>query len=186
VIVRETSLRGACLLELERHVDERGFFARTFDPDELAAHGLATQIAQMSMARNTAAGTVRGMHFQFPPHAEVKFVRCTRGAVHDVIVDLRPESPTFGRSYAVELDADTGATLYVPERFAHGYQTLTDDADVTYAMTAAYAPDAAAGLRHDDPALGIAWPLPVSRISERDTGWPLLEECRAELTQRLA
>ena len=185
MIVRETTLPGAFLLELERHVDERGFFARTFDPDELAAHGLATQIVQMSMARNTSVGTVRGMHFQFPPFAEVKFVRCTRGAVHDVIVDLRPESPTFAQSYAVDLDADTGATLYVPERFAHGYQTLTDDADVTYAMTAQYAPDEAAGLRHDDPALGIGWPLPVSCISERDRGWPLLEECRTELTQRL-
>jgi dTDP-4-dehydrorhamnose 3,5-epimerase len=186
VILRETTLAGAFLIELERHVDERGFFARTFDPDELAAHGLATQIVQMSMARNTSVGTVRGMHFQFPPHAEVKFVRCTRGAVHDVIVDLRPESPTFGRSYAVDLDADAGATLYVPERFAHGYQTLTDGADVTYAMTAHYAPEAAAGLRYNDPALGIAWPLRVSCISERDVRWPLLEECRADLTRRLA
>jgi dTDP-4-dehydrorhamnose 3,5-epimerase len=105
--------------------------------------------------------------------------------VHDVIVDLRPESPTFGRSYAVVLDADGGATLYVPERFAHGYQTLTDDADVTYAMTAQYAPEAAAGLRHDDPALGIEWPLPVSRVSDRDRAWPLLDECSGELRQRL-
>jgi dTDP-4-dehydrorhamnose 3,5-epimerase len=184
MIFREATLAGAFLIELEQHVDERGFFARTFDPEELAAHGLAAQIVQMSMAHNTSAGTVRGMHFQYPPYAEVKFVRCTRGAVHDVIVDLRPESPTFAQSYAVDLDADTGATLYVPERFAHGYQTLTDETDVTYAMTAPYAPEAAAGLRHDDPELGIAWPLAVSCISERDRGWPLLEETRAKLTRR--
>jgi dTDP-4-dehydrorhamnose 3,5-epimerase len=182
---RETPLAGAFLIELERHPDERGFFARTFDPEELAAHGLSTRIVQMSMARNTAAGTVRGMHFQFPPFAEVKLVRCTRGAVLDVIVDLRPESPTFGRHYGVELDAEAGATLYIPERFAHGYQTLSDDADVNYAMTAPYAPDAAAGLRHDDPALGISWPLPVTAISERDTVWPLFDEARAELVRRL-
>jgi len=185
LIFHETTLAGAFLVELERHLDERGFFARTFDPEEFAAVGLTTEIVQMSIARNTSAATIRGLHFQYPPFAEVKLVRCTRGAVHDVIVDLRPESSTFGQCYAVDLDEDIGATLCVPERFAHGYQTLTDEAEVTYAMTAPYAPDAAAGLRYDDPALGIRWPLPVTRISERDMSWPLLATTTAELAERL-
>jgi dTDP-4-dehydrorhamnose 3,5-epimerase len=186
VIFRETALPGAFVIELERHVDDRGFFARTFARDELEAAGLATELVQASISWNAAAGTVRGLHFQYPPFAEAKIVRCTRGAVHDVIVDLRPESPTFAHTLAVELDDSERRALYVPERFAHGYQVLVDDCEVSYAMSAAYAPYAAAGLPFDDDDLGIAWPLPIGMTSDRDRAWPALAVARDELTRRMA
>jgi dTDP-4-dehydrorhamnose 3,5-epimerase len=167
-----TPLDGAFVVELERHEDERGFFARTWAEEELAAHGLAARIVQCSISRNTHAGTVRGMHFQTHPHWEVKLVRCTAGAVYDVIVDLRRDSPTHARWFAAELDAERGNALYIPKGLAHGFQTLADGAEVLYMMGDPYVPGAATGVRYDDPAFGIEWPLPVRTINERDRTWP--------------
>lgn len=182
----ETALKGAFLVDLERHEDDRGFFARTFSVDDFCHRGLESVVVEASVAHNHRAGTVRGMHFQFPPSAETKVVRCTRGRILDVIVDLRPGSVTYLGHVAVELTAENGAALYVPRRFAHGYQTLTDQTEVTYMMDTRYDPNAASGLRHDDPALAIEWPLAVGAISERDSAWPLYEEVRAELEERMA
>jgi dTDP-4-dehydrorhamnose 3,5-epimerase len=166
-------IEGAYLIELELHEDERGFFARSWSPEELAAAGLNPGLAQASLSRNTRAGTLRGLHFQREPHAEAKIVRCTRGAIFDVVVDLRADSPTRGGWFGAELDELGGAALYVPEGCAHGFQTLTDDADVFYLISEAYAPEAAAGVRWDDPAFAIAWPPAAARtISERDRAWP--------------
>jgi dTDP-4-dehydrorhamnose 3,5-epimerase len=176
VIFTETRLAGAFTIDVEPHEDERGFFARVWDGEELAAHGLETRAVQSSIAYNHAAGTLRGLHYQEPPFAETKLVRCTAGAICDIVVDLRPESPTFLEWVAVELTAENRRTLYVPERFAHGYQTLADATEVWYQMSAPYAPDAARGLRWDDPRLAIEWP-PAGRriISPRDLAWPPLE-----------
>lgn len=184
--IEDLPLAGAHVLVPEPFEDARGLFARTFDRDELEARGLRADIVQESVSWNRSAGTVRGMHLQLPPHAEVKLVRCTRGAILDVIVDLRPESSTFGRTASVRLDAETRRTLYVPERFAHGYQVLEDDTELTYAMTARFEPSAAFGIRHDDPALEIAWPLRVGEISERDLTLPTLAEAETELRTALA
>jgi dTDP-4-dehydrorhamnose 3,5-epimerase len=169
------SLEGAQLVELEPHEDERGFFARMWCREEFEAHGLSPELAQSSISRNARSGTLRGLHFQRAPHEEAKLVHCTRGAIFDVIVDLRPDSPSHLAWFGVELDAARGAGLYVPEGFAHGFQTLVDDTDVLYMISRAYAPDAAAGLRWDDPALAIEWPPAAARtISERDRAWPSL------------
>jgi dTDP-4-dehydrorhamnose 3,5-epimerase len=167
-----TPLEGAYLLELERHEDERGFFARTWAAEELAAHGLAANVVQCSVSRNTYAGTLRGMHFQEPPHWEVKLVRCTAGAVYDVIVDLREGSPTHAQWFGAELDAERGTALYIPKGFAHGFQTLVDGAEVLYMMADPYVPEAASGVRFDDPAFGIEWPLPIRTMNDRDRSWP--------------
>jgi dTDP-4-dehydrorhamnose 3,5-epimerase len=168
-----TDLPGAYVVELERHVDERGFFARAWADEEFDAAGLTSALAQCSISRNTRAGTLRGMHFQTHPHEEAKLVRCTRGSVYDVIIDLRPESPTHRRWIGVGLDGDSGRALYVPEGFAHGFQTLEDDTDVLYMISTPYAPESAAGVRWDDPAFGIAWPeAPERTISDRDRAWP--------------
>lgn len=167
-----TELSGAFLIKPERHDDERGFFARTWCRDEFTEHGLAAELAQCSISRNTFAGTLRGLHFQTAPHEEVKLVRCTAGAIFDVIVDLRPGSATHAHWIGVELDAESGTALYVPKRFAHGFQTLVDGAEVLYMISEPYVPEAASGLRWDDPALGIDWPLPVRSMSERDRAWP--------------
>ena len=165
-------LDGAFLVELERHEDERGFFARTWDGDEFAAHGLAAGVVQSSISRNTSAGTLRGLHFQSAPHEETKLVRCTRGVIYDVIVDLRPGSATHARWLGVELDAERGTALYVPKGFAHGFQTLVDETDVFYMMSTPYVADASTGVRWDDPAFAIAWPETDSRtLSERDRSW---------------
>jgi dTDP-4-dehydrorhamnose 3,5-epimerase len=170
-----TELPGAYVVELERHVDERGFFARAWSGDEFEATGLTSALSQCSISRNTRAGTLRGMHFQRHPHEEAKLVRCTRGSIWDVIIDLRPESPTHRRWIGVELDAASGRALYVPEGFAHGFQTLEDDTDVLYMISTPYAPESAAGVSWDDPAIGITWPEAPSRtISERDRAWPRL------------
>ena len=170
---RPTKLEGAYVLELERSEDERGFFARTWCRDELAAHGLTTDVAQCSVSRNALAGTLRGLHFQTAPHEEVKLVRCTRGVIFDVIVDLRPGSRSHGDWYGLELDAERGNALYIPKGFAHGFQTLADDSEVFYMMSDPYVPEAARGVRWDDPAFGIDWPAAESRvISERDLAWP--------------
>jgi dTDP-4-dehydrorhamnose 3,5-epimerase len=171
LIFEETELAGAYRVRLERHGDERGFFARAFCREEFRDHGLEADVAQANLSVNRRRGTVRGLHFQLPPAAEVKMVRCVRGAVHDVILDLRPESPTFGDSLGVELDDENREMLYVPKGFAHGFQTLTDDAEVFYLVTAAYAPERERGVRYDDPRFEIEWPLEVSEISEKDRTW---------------
>jgi dTDP-4-dehydrorhamnose 3,5-epimerase len=170
----ETPLKGAFVVELELIRDERGYFARTWTPEDFAAHGLSSRIVQCSTAYNGRQGTLRGMHFQIAPHAEVKLVRCTRGAIYDVIVDLRPDSATRHAWTAVELSAEAPRMLYIPEGFAHGYQTLEDETEVFYQMSEYYHPESARGLRWDDPALSIEWPLPVTVISQRDTEHPLL------------
>jgi dTDP-4-dehydrorhamnose 3,5-epimerase len=182
----ETKLAGAFLIDLERREDNRGFFARTFCQNEFAEHGLNTTIAQANLAFNRYQGTLRGMHFQFPPKAESKLVRCPRGGIVDIIVDLRPESPTYLDHIAVELNEENGTALYVPERFAHGYQVLADNTETTYQVGEFYAPETEGGLRYDDPKLGLAWPLPVAEISEKDEGWALLEEVEPEVRRRMA
>jgi dTDP-4-dehydrorhamnose 3,5-epimerase len=168
-----TKLGDAFVLELERHEDERGFFARAWCRDELREHGLVAELAQCSISRNARAATLRGMHFQTAPYEEAKLVRCTAGSIFDVIIDLRPESPTYGDWLGVELDARRGNALYVPKGFAHGFQTLVDDTDVLYMISDPYMPEASSGVRWDDPAFGIEWPPAEGRtISERDRDWP--------------
>ena len=174
MIFSETKLTGAFIIDLELREDERGGFARTFCQHEFEEHGLKPQVAQCNLSFNHKAGTLRGMHYQVAPAAETKLVRCTRGVILDVIVDLRPGSPSYLEYVAVELSADNRRALYVPELFAHGYQALTDHAEVSYQVGEFYTPGHERGLRHDDPRLGIAWPLPVSVISEKDAAWPLL------------
>lgn len=170
----ELPLPGAYVVELQPHADERGFFARTFCAGEFAARGIESAVAQCNVSVNWRRGTVRGMHYLASPAGEAKLVRCTQGAVYDVIVDMRPDSPTYQRHAAVELTARNRVALYIPRLFAHGFQTLEDDTEVFYQMSAPHAPGHERGLRHDDPALAIAWPLPVSVISDKDRGWPLL------------
>ena len=171
----ETPLAGAWLVEIEPNVDSRGSFARLWCEDEFRAHGIPTDLVQINESVNTDVGTVRGMHFQHPPHAETKLVRCTRGRVFDVVVDLREGSATHRRWHGVELSGTGGAQLFVPAGFAHGYQVLEPDSVLNYLMGARYAPGAADGLRWDDPAIGIDWPLDVDpKLSERDATWPLL------------
>lgn len=173
MIFTPTELDGAYVVDLEPREDERGFFARAWAQDEFGAHGLSTDVVQANIAFNRRKGTLRGMHFQREPHAEAKLVRCTRGALYDVIVDLRPGSPTQARWIGVELTADNRRMLYVPEGFAHGYQTLVDDTEAHYQVSAAYAPDAEGGVRWDDPAFGIEWPDPdPSVMSDKDRSWP--------------
>lgn len=174
MIFAATQLGDACLIDIEPREDERGFFARTWCRQELAAQGLDTEIAQENLSFNRHRGTIRGLHFQRSPHEETKIVRCVRGAIFDVIVDLRPHSPTYLRWQGFELTAENRRALYIPKGFAHGFQSLTDDVEITYRISAFYAPEAAGGYRYDDAAFGIAWPLPVTVISERDLGWPPL------------
>ncbi len=170
-----TGLEGAYLIELERHEDERGFFARVWCREELALNDLDTELAQCSLSRNARSGTLRGMHFQREPHAETKLLRCTRGAIYDVIVDLRPGSPTEGKWFGATLDENEAAGIYVPKGLAHGFQTLVDNTDVLYMISTPYAPEASSGVRWDDPAFGIRWPETAHRtLSERDRTWPLL------------
>ncbi len=182
----ETRLAGAFILELERREDERGFFARTFCQDEFRAHGLKTTIAQANLASNIRRGTLRGMHFQYPPAAESKLVRCTRGAILDIIVDLRPESPTFLDHIEVELSADNGRSLYVPERFAHGYQALEDGTDTSYQVGEFYAPTHEAGLMYNDPRLRLTWPLPVTVMSAKDQVFAPFNVVETELRARMS
>jgi dTDP-4-dehydrorhamnose 3,5-epimerase len=186
VIFTETELKGAFVIDLERREDSRGFFARAFCQDEFNEHGLKPVIAQANIAFNRRKGTLRGMHFQFPPAPETKLVRCTRGAILDIIVDLRPESATYLEHVAIELSADNYRALYVPERFAHGYQVLEDTTETSYQAGEFYAPGAEGGLRYDDPRLGVSWPLPVTEISEKDREWPLLSEIEPELARKMA
>jgi len=172
----ETILQGAYLIVPDLLEDERGFFARTFCRREFAEMGINSDFVQGNISYNKKKGTLRGMHYQIRPHAEVKLVRCTAGAIYDVIVDLRPESPTFRQWISAELTASNHETLYIPERFAHGFQTLSDDAEVIYHHSAYYAPENEHGLRFDDSSLGIAWPLPVAVISDRDKNHPLMDD----------
>jgi dTDP-4-dehydrorhamnose 3,5-epimerase len=170
-----TPLDGALVIDLAPIADDRGYFSYLYCAKQAAAHGIATNVAQVKLSYNKRRGTLRGMHYQIPPAAETKLVRCTRGAVYDVIVDLRPNSRTYLKHFGIELSAEQHRTLYVPALFAHGYQTLTDDAEVTYQVDEFYAPQHERGLRYDDPRLGLRWPLPVSVISPKDASWPLLE-----------
>lgn len=166
-----TRFEGAVLIELEPAQDARGMFARTFCEREFAAAGLETRFVQHSMSYTAQKGSVRGMHFQTPPASEVKIVACTRGRIFDVIIDLRAGSPTCGDWQGFELSAENRNRLYIPKGFAHGFQTLTADADVAYLISEFYAPGHASGVRYDDPAFSIVWPLPVTMVSERDLGW---------------
>lgn len=169
-----TKLQGAFLIDLERLEDDRGFFARGFCASEFEEYGLNPSIAQANVSFNPSMGTLRGMHYQVPPAAETKLVRYTRGAIYDVIVDLRPDSPTYLSHLGVELTAENRTALYVPEVCAHGYLTMADDTEVTYQVGAFYAPEHERGLPHDDPSLAIEWPLPVRVISDKDRTWPRL------------
>jgi dTDP-4-dehydrorhamnose 3,5-epimerase len=181
MIFTETKLKGAFIIEIEQLQDHRGFFARTFCMKEFETHGLKPTIAQCNLCFNYKKGTLRGMHYQAAPATEAKLVRCSRGAIYDVIIDMRPESPTYKLHIGVELTAENRRALYVPDMFAHGYQTLTDEAEVVYQMSEFYAPDYQLGLRYDDPAFGIEWPLPVSEISEKDASLPLFESVPVEV-----
>ncbi|HEY1714368.1 MAG TPA: dTDP-4-dehydrorhamnose 3,5-epimerase [Solirubrobacteraceae bacterium] len=173
MIFAATRLNDAVIIDVERHGDERGYLARTFCEEEFADHGLATRFVQSSTIVSPRRHTLRGLHYQRAPHREVKLVRCIRGAARVTIVDLRPESPSYIQWLGVELSQDNGRLLYVPEGCAQGYQTLADDTEVLYQMTHHYVPDAATGVRWDDPAFGIEWPPAAERIiSARDGAWP--------------
>jgi dTDP-4-dehydrorhamnose 3,5-epimerase len=168
----ETSLPGAWVIELDPLGDERGWFARTFDTDEFEARGLNPVVAQCNVSFNARGGTLRGMHYQAEPHGESKLVRCTRGAIFDVAVDLRKDSSAFSNWHGVELSAENRRAFYIPAGLAHGFQTLTDDCEVTYQMGHHYVPEAGRGVRFDDPAFGIEWPAPPATISEKDRSYP--------------
>jgi dTDP-4-dehydrorhamnose 3,5-epimerase len=185
MIFTETKLKGAFILDLKRHEDNRGFFARTFCQREFIQHGLKPIIAQANVSFNIKKGTLRGMHFQYPPAAESKLMRCNRGGIIDIIVDLRPESSTYLDHVAVELTADNYRSLYVPERFAHGYQVLEDFTETSYQVGEFYTPSAEGGLMYNDPRLGIKWPLSVTVISPKDNSWKLLTEIEPELRRRM-
>ncbi len=167
-----TELPGAFVVDLEPISDDRGFFARSWCREEFRARGLSAELSQCSISFNRAKGTLRGMHYQLAPYGEAKLVRCTMGAVHDVIIDLRPDSPTYLRSVAVELSSHNRRALFIPEGFAHGFQTLADDTEVFYQMSQSYVPDAARGARWNDPTFAIQWPEAERTISGRDQQWP--------------
>ena len=168
----ETALKGVFLIDLKRIEDHRGFFARGWCRDEFAGHGLNPNMVQLNLGFNYRKGTLRGLHYQDPPQQEAKLVRCTRGAIFDVFVDLRPTSPTRGQWFGAELSSDNTRMLYAPEGFAHGYQTLTDDTEMYYMTSGSYLAAAVRGVRYNEPAFGISWPLPVAAISEADEKWP--------------
>jgi dTDP-4-dehydrorhamnose 3,5-epimerase len=174
MIFTETDLKGAFVIDLELKHDHRGFFARSFCAQDFEAHGLKPTVAQCNLSFNHKKGTLRGMHYQISPAAETKLVRCTKGAIYDVIIDMRPESPTFLQHFGVELTDDNRRALYIPEMFAHGYQALTDGAEVVYQVGEFYTPGYERGLHHNDPFFNIKWPQEVTEISEKDSNWPLL------------
>jgi dTDP-4-dehydrorhamnose 3,5-epimerase len=171
---QESPLAGAYTIEMDRLEDERGFFARSYCAQEFAAHGLATHMPQSSVSFNPGRGTLRGMHYQAEPHAEDKLVRCTAGAIYDVIVDLRPRSPTLRRWFGVELSAVNHRSLFVPRGLAHGFITLRDETEVLYMISAPYVPGFERGVRWNDPAIGISWPMAPSAVAARDAAYPLL------------
>lgn len=172
MIFRETTLKGAFVIETEKFEDKRGFFARAWSQKEVEANGLISRVAETNISFSKRRGTLRGMHYQVAPYEQVKLVRCTAGAIYDVIIDMRPDSPTFRKWTGVELTAENYRMLYVPEHFAHGFQTLEDDTEVTYQVSQFYSPESERGVRHDDPVFQVEWPLPVEVISEKDTAWP--------------
>lgn len=174
--IQTTPLAGAVLVDVRRLEDQRGFFARTFCRQEFLDAGLDPVVEQANISFNHHAGTLRGFHYQLDPNAEAKLVRCSRGAIYDVIVDLRPESPTYLEHFGVELTEDNRTALYVPRHFAHSYVTLVAGAEVHYQVTTAYAPGFERGLRFDDPTLGVRWPVAITTISAKDAAWPLLSE----------
>ncbi|KAB8142425.1 dTDP-4-dehydrorhamnose 3,5-epimerase [Chloroflexia bacterium SDU3-3] len=171
-----TELKDAYVIDLKKFEDKRGFFAHAFSHAEFEQQGLNPNVVDINFSYNRLRGTLRGMHFQRDPYAQVKTVRCVRGAIYDVIIDLRPESPTFKRWVGVELTADNHRALYVPEGFAHGFQTLEDNSDVMYLVSQVYAPSAEGGVRYDDAAFGITWPLPIEMMNDRDLAWPAFAE----------
>ena len=180
MIFTETKLKGAFIINIEPREDERGFFARSWDEDELRKHGLNARLAQCNISFNKKRGTLRGMHYQVAPFAEAKLVRCTMGAIYDVIIDLRPDSPTFRQWISVELSAENHCALYVPENFAHGFQTLADNTEVFYQMTEFYHRECARGVRWNDVAFEIVWPISDAVISENDFKNWFAEEKRYE------
>jgi dTDP-4-dehydrorhamnose 3,5-epimerase len=175
MIFTEGALPGTYIIDPERKRDSRGYFARVFCRDEFAAHGLSDSMVQANVSFNHERGTLRGLHYQAAPHQEAKIIRCSRGALYDVVVDVRPGSPSYGRWMGVELSAENGRAFYVPEGFAHGYLTLVDDTEAGYFTSAFYAPEAERGLRYDDPSLNIEWPIAVSVVSDKDQSWPAFE-----------
>jgi dTDP-4-dehydrorhamnose 3,5-epimerase len=175
ILFTETKLKGAFVIEIEKHADQRGFFARTFCEREFAAHHLKTGYVQCNISFNKQKGTLRGMHFQVAPFEEAKLIRCNCGAIYDAIIDLRPGSPTFKEYVSVVMSAENGKMLYVPEGFAHGFQTLEDDTEVFYQMSQFYSPEHGRGVRWNDPAFGIEWPAGERIIIERDRTYPDFE-----------
>jgi dTDP-4-dehydrorhamnose 3,5-epimerase len=172
MIFTETEVPGAFIIDIERREDHRGFFARTWCQKEFESHGLNVRTAQISVGLNTKKGTLRGMHFQLPPHREVKVVRCTMGALYDVIVDLRPDSSMHKKWFGLELTEENHRMLYIPEGCAHGYQTLVDNSEICYQTSQFYAPEHAVGVRYNDHSFGIKWPLEIGTISDADRSWP--------------
>jgi dTDP-4-dehydrorhamnose 3,5-epimerase len=181
MIFQETILNGAFVVELDKKEDDRGFFARGFCAKEFAQHGLKSQVVQANISYSHLKGTIRGMHYQIAPATEAKFIRCIRGAIWDVIIDMRPESPTYLEHIGVELSAENRRAIYVPDMFAHGNQTLTDGAELFYLVGEYYTPGYERGIRYNDPAIAIRWPLPVTVISEKDANWPLLSVSRQKV-----
>ncbi|WP_070885279.1 dTDP-4-dehydrorhamnose 3,5-epimerase [Pseudomonas sp. D1-3] len=181
MIFHPTTLNDAWLIELELRGDERGYFARTFCAEEFERHGLINRFVQQNTSRSQRRGTLRGLHYQMQPYGEAKLVRCTRGAILDVIVDLREDSSTYLQHQAFELTADNHRQLYVPPGFAHSFQTLSDDVEVSYLVSTPYTPSAERGLRYNDARLGIDWPLAVTTLSEKDAAWPLITDRTGKL-----
>ena len=175
MIFHKTPLEGAFLIEPEKRGDERGFFARVFCDDEFAAHGLETCFVQANNSFTGKKGALRGMHYQLPPASEVKLVRCIRGGFHDLIVDLRPDSPSFGKWFGADLTADNRLMMYVPRGFAHGFVTLTEDSEAFYFVSAPYAPPQERGLRFDDPWFSAKWPVQPTEVSAKDGSWPAFD-----------
>ena len=175
MVFHETKLKGAFIVDLDKKDDDRGFFARAFCSREFEEHGLRPQVVQANMSYNHKKGAVRGMHYQVSPASEPKFIRCISGAIWDVIIDMRPDSPTYLQHIGVELSAENRRAIYVPDMFAHGNQALTDGAELLYLVGEFYTPGCERGVRFDDPVIGIEWPLPVTVISEKDQSWPLLD-----------
>jgi dTDP-4-dehydrorhamnose 3,5-epimerase len=169
-------LAGAFVIDIEKHADSRGHFARTYCSREFQSHNIASEFVQCNISFNAVRGILRGLHYQSPPCTESKLVRCERGAIYDVIVDLRPDSQTYKKYFGLELTSDNCRSLYIPEGFAHGFQTLEDATEVFYQMSTCYSPEHSSGIRHDDPEIGVTWPLDVTDISDRDLHLPLLSQ----------